>query len=68
MDFSGAVVNEETMEKVPNMVIKQVSLGTVVIDVSRDDNFGLELMKNINVSNEFDAVVAGGMKMTRMIM
>ena len=43
MDFSGVVVNEETTEKGPNMVIKQVSVGIGVIDVSSNDNFGLAL-------------------------
>ena len=57
IDFSGAVVNEDTIKKVPNMVIKQVFLGTVLIYVSSDDNFGLTLESNINASNEFDAAV-----------
>ena len=55
MDFSGDMVNEENMEKRPNMVTNKVSLGTGAIDVSSDDNFGLELEININISNKFDA-------------
>ena len=68
MDFSGDVFNEETMGKGPNMVIKQVYLGTGVIDISSNDNFGLALEININVSNKFDAAMARGMKMTHSIM
>ena len=68
MDFSGAVVNVETMYKVSNMVIKQVYLGKGVIDLSSDGNFGSSLESNINISNVFDAAVAGGMKTTHRIM
>ena len=68
MDFRGDVVNEETTGKVSNMFIKQVSIGTGVIDVSSHDNFGLALYININVSNKFDEAVAGGMKTTHRIM
>ena len=68
MEFSGAVVNEETTKKGPNIVINQVYLGTGSIDVSRDDNFGLALESNINVSSEFDAAVAEGMNTRPKIM
>ena len=67
MELRGAVVKKETMEKGPNIVIKQVSLGTEEIDVSSNDNFGLELDRNINVSNEFDAAVDGGRNITHRI-
>ena len=68
MDFSSTVVNEDTMEKVSNMFIKQVSLGKGVIYVSSDDNFGLAFERNINVSNKFDVVAAGvPKKMHRII-
>ena len=60
MDFSGAVVNDETMENGPNMVIKQVSLGIGVIDEPSNDKFGLALERKINVSNKFDTLVARG--------
>ena len=39
-----------------------------VIDVSSNDNFGLELEININASNNFDAAVAGMLNMTQKIM
>ena len=35
------------------MFISKVLLGTTGIDVSSDDNFGLMLKSNVNVSNEF---------------
>ena len=44
------------------MVIKQVSLGTGLIEVSSDDNLGLALESNINFSNKFNAMVAWRMK------
>ena len=50
------------------MFIKQVSLGTCVIYVSSDDNFGLVLERNINVSNNFEAALSGLMKSTHRIM
>ena len=50
------------------MVINQISLGTGVIDVSSDDNFGLTSESNITVSNKVDSEVYGGMKTTHMIM
>ena len=68
MEFSGAMVNEDTMKEGPNMVIKQVSLGTGVSDVSSDDNFGPALERKINVSNKFDASVARGINTTHKIM
>ena len=68
MDFSVAVLNEDTMEKGPNIDIKEASLGTVIIDVSINDRFCLTLESNNNVSNNFDASVAGGMNKTRGIM
>ena len=34
MDSSGAMVNEETTKKGPNMFINQVSIGTGEIDIS----------------------------------
>ena len=37
------------------MVIKQVSLGAGVIKISSNDNFGLSLESNINISSKFDA-------------
>ena len=37
MDYSSAVVKEETTERRPSMVICQVSLGTGSIDISSDD-------------------------------
>ena len=49
------------------MVIKEVSLGTGVIEISSDDNFGLTLYRNIKVSNEFDAAVAELMKTTHKV-
>ena len=68
MDFSGTVVNEETTENIPNMVINQASLGTGSIDVSINDNFGLALESNINGSNEFDAEEDGRIKAAHTIM
>ena len=68
MYFSSDVVNGQAMKKGPTMVIKQVYLGTGVIDVSGDDNFGLAPESNINVSNKFYAAVAGGIKTTHRIM
>ena len=50
------------------MIIKQVSLGTGLIDVSSNDKFGLALESNINVSNKFDVEVARGINMAHMIM
>ena len=67
MDFGCAVVDEETTEKRPNMVINQVSLGTGEIDISSNDNFGLSLEINIDVSNKFDAAVAGRINTTHRI-
>ena len=43
------------MEKGSNMCIKWLSLGTVAIDVSSEDEFFLALYSNIIVSNKFDA-------------
>ena len=43
MDFRGTVVDGETTERGPSMVISQVSLGVDAIDISSDDNFGLAL-------------------------
>ena len=57
IEFRGAMVNEETTEKVPNILKNQVSLGKGAIDVSSDDEFGLALESNINVSNKFDSAV-----------
>ena len=68
MDFRSSVVNKETMLKVTNMVVNQVSLGIGVIDVASDDKFGLTLESNINISNQFDVVVAGGVKAVYIIM
>ena len=62
------MVNEETIEKRKNMVMNNVSLGTGTIDVSSDDDFGLVLENDINVSNEFDASVDGGTKGKHSIM
>ena len=62
------MVNEETTEKITNMVINQVSLGTGAIHVSINDNFGLALESNINVSNKFDTEMAGIMKTEHNIM
>ena len=43
MEFSCAMVNEETTKKGPHMVINKASLGKGAIDVSSDHNFGLAL-------------------------
>ena len=56
------------MEKGPNMIIKQIYIETGVIDISRNDNSGLALESSINVSNNFEAEVVGGMKDTHRIM
>ena len=61
------MVNDETMDTGPNMVIKQVSLGAGVIDISSDDSFGLALERKIKIFNGFDAAVDLGMKMTHRI-
>ena len=62
------MVNENTAEKRPNMIINQVSIGIGAIDVSMNDNFGLSLESNINLSNKLDAAMAGRMKTTHRIM
>ena len=41
------------MEKGPKMVISEVLLRTERIDVLSDDNFGLMLDSNVNVSKNF---------------
>ena len=51
-DFRGALVEEAEMERGPKTIISKVSLGTAEIDVSRDENFGLVLERNINMSNK----------------
>ena len=61
MDFKSTVVDGETTERGSSMVISQVSLGVDAIDISSDDNFGLALEGNINVSNEFDAAATNEM-------
>ena len=53
MDFRIALVKEVAMERGPKMIISKVSLGTAWIDVSSDENCGLILESNVNVSNEF---------------
>ena len=68
MDFRGTVVDGETTERGPSMVISQVSLGVDAIDISSDDNFGLALEGNINVSNEFDAAATNEMETKHKIM
>ena len=50
--FRGALVKEAEMERGPKTIISKVSLGTAEIDVSRDENFGLVLERNINMSNK----------------
>ena len=44
------------------MVISEVSLGTSGIDVSSDDNFGLMLESNVNVSNYFTTAAMTNME------
>ena len=51
-DFRGALVEEAAIERGTKMVISEVSPGTTGIDVSSDENFGLMLESNFNVSNE----------------
>ena len=51
-DFRGALVEEAAIERGPKMVMGEVSLGTAWIDTSSDDNFGLMLESNVNVSNK----------------
>ena len=68
LEFSVAVVNEETTEKIQNMIINKVSLGTGAIDVSVNDKFCLVLESNINISNEFDTAVSGRMKTMYIVM
>ena len=43
-DFRGASVEEAATERKPKMIIREVS---------SDENFGLMLESNVNVSNEF---------------
>ena len=50
------------------MFINKVCLETGVIDVSSDDNFGLALESNINVTSKFYASATGGMNMMHKIM
>ena len=50
------------------MVIKELYLGTGLINVSIDDNFGLALESNTNVINNFDADMDGEKKTLHMIM
>ena len=50
--FRGALVKEAEIERGPKTIISKVSLGTAGIDVSRDENFGLVMERNINVSNK----------------
>ena len=68
MDFTGTVVSEEITENRTIMVINHISIATAAIDVSGDDNFGLTLKSNINISNEFYTSVAGRMNTTYRIM
>ena len=53
VDFSGALVKEAVMEMGSKMVISDVSLRTVGIYVSINDNSGLIMEINVNVSNKF---------------
>ena len=52
-DLRGTLVEEVAIERVTNMVISEVSLGTAGIDVLSNDNFGLMLESNVNMRNEF---------------
>ena len=54
--FRGALVKEVEMERGPKMVMDELSLGTAGIDVMSDENFGLVLEINVNLSNEFTTV------------
>ena len=56
-DLRGVSVEEAEIERLTNMVISEVSLGTEVIDVLSDDNFGLMFESNFNASNEFTTAV-----------
>ena len=51
--FRGMLVQEAATERVPKMIIREVSFGMSGIDVSSDENSGLMLESNANVSNEF---------------
>ena len=44
------------MERVPKMFISEVSLRAAGIDVSSNENLGLMLESNVNVSNKFTTV------------
>ena len=52
-DFRGAIFEDEEMERGPMMFIRKVLLRMAGIDVSSNDNFGLMLESNVNVSNKF---------------
>ena len=55
-DFIGLLVEEAAMERVPKMVISELSPRTAGIDVLSDEDFGLMLESNVNVRNKFTTV------------
>ena len=55
-DFRGLLVEEAAMERGPKMVISEVLPSTAGIDVLSNENFGLMLESNVNVSNKFTTV------------
>ena len=52
-DFRGELFEEEAMERLPKIVISEVSLGTAGINLSSNDNVGLMLESNANMSHDF---------------
>ena len=50
-DLRRAFFGEAEIERGPKMVISDFSLRTAGVDVSSNENFGLMLESNVNVSN-----------------
>ena len=67
MYFRGALVEEAEMERVPKMFISEVSLRAAGIDVSSNENLGLMLESNVNVSNEFNTAAMTDLEMHKIM-
>ena len=66
-DLRGKLAEEAAMEREKKMVISEVSLKTEGVDVLSNDNLGLIMESNVNVSNNFTTAAMTNL-MTHKIM
>ena len=66
-DLRGKLSEEAAMEREKKMVISEVSLKTEGVDVLSNDNLGLIMESNVNVSNDFTTAAMTNL-MTHKIM